>query len=330
MKKNLALLFIAMPFLAHTQLFNYTNMTNQADIDAAVNDVLLGEGVAISNVVLQGSFEQMMIAEGIMNTGISNGIVLSTGVSANLALEDAINNSLSGNCCEPDLLAIANSVPQLINQTFYVNEVYDWASLEFDFTPLSNDISFDFIFASDEYPEWVNTSFNDVFAFFVSGPGLQGQYADGAVNIAVVPGSDPALPITVSSVNNQLNSEYYLANQSLFNMRAKGYTTPITASLTNLIPGEIYHIRLALADGGDYALNTYLILEEGSFSSSIPSAGFEATDFNDDGIINVEDLFILMSDYGCVASCTADNTGDGLVTVADIMFFIGAFGEVVN
>lgn len=329
-KKNFLLATFAMlPVFIHAQLFNYTPVTNQDDIDNAVNGVLLGEGVAVSNITLYGNLEQMITAEGISNVGVSNGIVLSSGGAADLSL-GYNTESLSGLCCDDDLLTVANSVPPLIGQSFWVNEVYDWASLEFDFTPLSDNIAFDFIFASNEYPTWVNTSFNDVFAFFISGPGLTGPYTNNAVNIAVIPGSDPALPITISSVNDQLNSNYYVDNGALANLNVTGYTTPITASLSGLIPGETYHIRLAIADGSDSALNSYIILEEGSFSSSVPSTGFEATDFNSDGIINVDDLFILMNDYGCVSSCSADNTGDGMVTVADLMYFIGAFGEIVN
>jgi hypothetical protein len=329
--KNLhfALFFLLSAFM-NAQLFNYSPITNQTEIDAAVNEVLLGEGVAISNITFNGIPEQMISADGMTNTGIANGIIMATGLASDLSTGANAGSYVNGLCCDPDLLTVANSVPPLIGQSFYVNEVYDWTSLEFDFTPLSDNISFDFIFASDEYPVYVNTSFNDVFAFFVSGPGLSGPYTNGSVNIAVVPGSDPALPITISSVNDLLNTAYYVENSLLQNISTNGYTVPITASLGDLVPGETYHIRLAIADGSDTALNSYIILEEGSFSSSVPAGGYEATDFNGDGIINVDDLFILMSDYGCVSACTADNTGDGIVTIADLMYFIGAFGEIVN
>lgn len=42
--------------------------------------------------------------------------------------------------------------------------------LEFDFVSISGTVSFEYVFASEEYPEYACSSFNDVFAFFVTGP----------------------------------------------------------------------------------------------------------------------------------------------------------------
>jgi hypothetical protein len=151
--------------------------------------------------------------------------------------------------------------------------VNDVAILEFDFVPTGDTLRFNYIFGSDEYLTWVNSSYNDIFAFLLSGPGITGPYASpagfpgGAVNIAQLPNTTPPLPITISSVNNVLNSSYYIDNQPNVGIYLNGYTVTLEAySLVQC--GETYHIKLAIADGSDTALESAVILEEGSFSSN--------------------------------------------------------------
>ena len=84
---------------------------------------------------------------------------------------------LPGNGVDADLLDVANSVPPLIGQSFSVSSVNDLCILEFDFEAGGDSIAFNYVFGSDEYLEWVNSSYNDIFAFFLSGPGITGPYA---------------------------------------------------------------------------------------------------------------------------------------------------------
>ena len=149
------------------------------------------------------------------------------------------------------------------------------ATIEFDFIPNSDTVSFNYVFGSNEYLTWVNSEYNDVFGFFISGPGITGPYSsppgfpNGSINIATVPNSIPPLPITISSVNNVLNNQYYIDNQFTFpqTVSCNGFTTLFNA--TTLVQcGETYHIRLALADGSDSSLDSWVFLEAGSFSSN--------------------------------------------------------------
>jgi len=115
--------------------------------------------------------------------------------------------------------------------------------------------------------EWVNSAYNDIFAFFLSGPGISGPFGspvgfpDGAINIAQVPDSDPPLPITISSVNDVLNQEYYIDNPENIGICINGYTVPFTAS-ASVQCGETYHIKLAIADGSDNAIESFVVIEE--------------------------------------------------------------------
>ncbi len=261
----------------------------QVDYQTAEQAVsqLLGPGVTASNIVFTGSSVQLGLmygAEGITFEPDS-GIVLSCADVVNIELpggfEDVpFGEGVSG---DPDLLSIANSVPPLINQNFSVSAVNDLAILEFDFVPSGDSLSFNYSFGSDEYLTWVNSSFNDIFAFFLSGPGIVGPYdapaefPDGAINIASVPDSDPLLPITISSVNNVLNQEYYIDNPNNNDIAINGYTAQFTAS-AQVECGATYHIKLAIADGSDTALESIVVIEAGSFqspstvSASVPNA----------------------------------------------------------
>ena len=145
---------------------------------------------------------------------------MSCGNNTSLIPPGGTENILNGTTGEPDLLTIANSVPPLIGENFSVSEVNDVAILEFDFTPIADTVQFNYVFASSEYFQYENTEFNDVFAFFISGPGINGPYAspvgfpDGAKNIAFIPGTNPELPITVSSVNVLQNDQYFVDNSA--------------------------------------------------------------------------------------------------------------------
>tara|TARA_Y100000768_G_C23954021_1_gene671767 strand:+ start:1 stop:1416 length:1416 start_codon:yes stop_codon:yes gene_type:complete len=178
------------------------------------------------------------------------------------------------NVTDPDLLNVANSVPGLIGQSFSVSGIFDVALLEFDFIPNSDSLTFNYIFGSNEYLTWVNSQYNDVFGFFISGPGITGPYSaptgfpNGSINIATVPNSNPPLPITISSINNIINSNYYINNSNVFQtLSCNGFTQKFQANVV-VQCGETYHIRLAIADGSDTSLDSWVFLEAGSFSSN--------------------------------------------------------------
>jgi hypothetical protein len=145
--------------------------------------------------------------------------------------------------------------------------------LEFDFIAISDTILFDFVFASDEYLEFVNTAFNDVFGFFLSGPGINGPYSDNAINIALIPGS--LVPVSIDNVNNGTNAAYFVDNGDGFSapyntdpqyIQYDGFTVPITVIAT-VVPGAMHHIKLTVGDAGDTAYDSAVFLSGGTFMS---------------------------------------------------------------
>ena len=271
MKKIFFFLFLVF----NTNLYSQIIVDNVAPYNSAtylIDNVLLGGGIVASNHSYQGEPSQIGWFDAInTNLDIDSGIVMCTGDI--FALDPVLGSSfpiLPNTVTDPDLLAVANSVPGLIGQSFSVTSINDVAILEFDFVPTSDSMEFRYAFGSQEYFAYENTQYNDVFGFFLSGPGIAGPWANGAINLAYVPNTNPQLPITISSVNSvtPINQQYFVDNQNGLNIiaDADGFTTVFTAQAL-VECGETYHIKLAIADGSDQGLSSYVWLEAGSFYS---------------------------------------------------------------
>ncbi|MEO8069294.1 MAG: choice-of-anchor L domain-containing protein [Flavobacteriales bacterium] len=125
----------------------------------------------------------------------------------------------------------------------------DACKFEFDIIPSGDSLKFDFVFGSEEYNEWVGSQYNDVFGFFITGPGIVGDPgAGGAHNIALVPGT--STPVTINNVNNGSNSAFYHDNTGGTATQYDGYTIGLSAK-TAVNPCTSYHLKLVVADATD-------------------------------------------------------------------------------
>lgn len=258
---------------AHAQILLNAGLTPQQ----AVEDILLGPGVTAMNITFNGQpgnvvDEQIGGFNGVnCNIGMPAGIVLATGSIMNAL---GPNNSGSsgaggGNLGYGDLDLL--TVSQATNpNTISIN---DAGKLEFDFIPTGDSLQFDFVFASEEYLEFVN-GVNDVFGFFISGPGINGPYTNNAINIALIPGT--VQPVTIDDVNTTVNPTFYLVNGTGANppfntnpsyVQYDGFTVPMIAR-ASVICGQTYHIKIALGDANDTAWDSAVFLAAGSFSSN--------------------------------------------------------------
>ncbi len=252
-------------------------MNAQYTIDTTLTPIqyinnLVVPGVAFSNVQFQGDGQAVgLFNYGGTNLGFSQGIMLSTG-QASMA-DDVINNQPFGS-----LDFGLDNIPELAG---FVNCYFpgpgalnDGLILQFDFIPQYTPFSFKYIFASEEYNEYVCSLFNDAFAFLISGPGIVGEQ-----NLAVVPGSGD--PITINTINNgnvgtsgtATNDPCVTTNSAFFNMTPPndivfdGYTKVMTA-VANVIPCQTYTLRLMLADGCDSGFDSAVFLEANSFGAA--------------------------------------------------------------
>lgn len=228
-------------------------------------------------------------SNGSASIGIDEGVVLTNGRTseigqANTASFTGYSYSLQpSNIQDPDLLILSGEVP-----------LYDVAILEFDFTPTTDFINFDYVFASDEYCELQNV-FNDVFAFLISGPGINGPFSNGAENIAVLP---DGTPISTRSINDGNNAALFRSNSveggsdfcsgppsAIEYIEFDGFTVPLTAS-AQVIPCETYHLKLILADVNDSFIHSAVFFQRGSFATDLVTPAAPAATAEDNGIPN--------------------------------------------
>lgn len=192
-----------------------------------------------------------------------NGIILSTG---------KINNSPGPNSYLSDDGGSMgwNGDPDL-NQALGLSNSFNATILEFDFIPLGNHISFDYIFSSEQYlssPTSGQCNFTDGFAFL-----LKEASATTYDNLAVIPGTN--IPVKVNTVRGPgticppANATYFDAfNDDNHPTNYNGQTVVLTAQ-ADVIPGQTYHIKLVIADEGNYRYDSAIFLGGGSFNFGI-------------------------------------------------------------
>ncbi|MCE2495974.1 MAG: choice-of-anchor L domain-containing protein [Flavobacteriales bacterium] len=250
-------LFIAALFVSALSFGQLTtmNVAPYNSVQYLVDSVLIGQGIQTSNITFLGAPHAIGFFDGTnSNIGLDSGIVITTGDIANAVGPNNIGSQSTSNNLPGDA--------QLDLLT--TNTTNDASVLEFDFIPESDTASFRFVFGSEEYPEFVNSLFNDVFAFFISGPNpAGGNYVDQ--NIALIPGT--TVPVTIDNVNIGSNPQYYIDNTGGTSVQYDGFTTPLTA-LAPVICSQPYHIKIAIADAGDFSYDSGVFMEAASFSSN--------------------------------------------------------------
>ncbi|MEZ4800527.1 MAG: choice-of-anchor L domain-containing protein [Flavobacteriales bacterium] len=276
----LSVIFSVFVFQSNAQLV----VDNSVTATNAIQNILLGGGVTVMNITFSGAPEQIGSFDCVnCNLGISDGFVIGSGNVSGAAGPNTSGTFSSGpasgvGASDPDLFQLSN------------NPLNDAAILEFDFIPTGDSVAFNFVFGSDEYPEFAGSTFNDAFGFFLSGPGITGPYSNNAANIAIVPNT--STPITINNINNgSANTgpcnfcQYYINNLNSFNAGANtiqcdGFTTVMTAS-AEVICGETYHIKMAVADAGagDTSYDSFVFFQANSFQSNQVAVTFEAPAF---------------------------------------------------
>ncbi|MBL7787588.1 MAG: choice-of-anchor L domain-containing protein [Chitinophagales bacterium] len=259
-------------FGAKAQLF----IDNSFTVQEMVTDFFGANScVQVSNITSNTGASMGFFDGSATNLGVNAGILLTSGKTTNAigpnnsgAISESLNTS-----GDPDLESL---IP-----TFPTN---DASVLEMDIVSLEDTIVFEYVFGSEEYLEWVGSSFNDVFGFFISGSGI-----DGVQNIALIPNTD--IPVSINNVNDVTNSTYYVdngdgntapQNADDFYVQYDGLTTVLTATAI-VTPGETYHIKIAVADAGDSALDSGVFLSTASLcgnSNLQVISGFEVPSIN--------------------------------------------------
>lgn len=271
LKFALGIVLVALWQLSSTAKAQVTTATGQTPTNY-VQNTLIGQGLQVSNVTFQGNPNTQIgtFSGNNSNLGLTNGIVLSTG---------QINPP---NGFFPNANIVSAGTPGWAPLSSYYQSIYgnfantnNAAVLTFNFVPQGDTIRFRYVFASKEYNNYVTTQFNDIFAFFLTGPNPQGgNYTN--TNVALIPNTTQ--PVTINSVNNGqswacgsgpcTNCQYYVDNCNQNNGHGFGGATVPMWAEARVVPCSTYTITLAVADIIDGALNSAVFLEAGSFSSN--------------------------------------------------------------
>jgi gliding motility-associated-like protein len=270
-KSNCFKIFCALAILS----FQNKNMLAQLTVNSSltptqlVQNVLLGTGITATNITYSGDLSAKGSFTSVgTNIGFSQGVILASGDIANAIGPNTMNGSTT-NFFSPSNDVQLNAIA--------TGDVNDAAVLEFDFVPQSDSIKFKYVFASEEYPDYVCSDFNDVFGFFITGPNPFGT-AYTNYNIARIPNS--TFPVAINTVNpgvagansfggtcqSLAYSNLYISNNNGATIEYNGFTIPLIAKAP-VVCGQTYHIKVAIADVFDGNFDSGVFLEKGSFSS---------------------------------------------------------------
>uniref|UniRef100_UPI004049F0EC choice-of-anchor L domain-containing protein n=1 Tax=Flavobacterium sp. TaxID=239 RepID=UPI004049F0EC len=251
------------------------------------NILLESQCASVSNIsVLGGNFASGELSYGAFNANGSsfpflNGIILSTGKINNAPgpntslLDDGNGIGWDGDSDLEDALGLSNS--------------FNATVLEFDFVPIGTRISFDYILSSEQYLLSASSgqcNFTDGFAFLLKEVGTATYQ-----NLAVVPGTSTPVKINTvrgsGSVCPPANEQYFDAfNGTDHPTNFNGQTKILTAQ-ADVIPGVTYHIKLVIADEGNYRYDSAIFLDGGSFNFG-PNLGTDRTVANGNPVCSAE------------------------------------------
>jgi large repetitive protein len=280
MNKKIILLLLLIAYSANI-LAQFSAVPTPAINATQLAQQLAGKGIIISNATLVCPNGAAANFSALSTTlGIDSGVVLTTGNVLTYTSGTNTNYGINGAAslsAKTDNLTVGGDADLATSANQAVTFLHDMCKLEFDFIPLSDTVKLNYKFASEEYPEYNCTQFNDVFGIYISGPGFA-----TTTNIALVPGT--TIPVSVNSVNDGTTSFF----GNITNCTSLGAGSPFTALYTNnasssnivydgmtnlfearalVTPCSTYHFKVAIADLGDGDRDSGLFLKAGSFVS---------------------------------------------------------------
>ena len=262
--KNILFIFI-IGWYSTNSFAQYIQVNDTYSARQLVENVLIDSPCAnVTNFTVSGgNFGTGENSYGYFNSGSSGfpfltGIVLSTSkaVSTQGPNSAILSDDASGWGGDSDL-----------EQALNISSTSNATVLEFDFTPLTSKVSFDYIFASEEYHGNAPCRYSDGFAFLLKVAGSTNPYQ----NLALVPNT--TTPVKVTTVHPDIPSGCSAQNETYFGSyngvnsptNFNGQTIAMTAK-ANVIPGTTYHIKLVIADESNPQYDSAIFLGGGSFN----------------------------------------------------------------
>jgi len=260
--KKSFLFFIALfwGLVAKAQL----KVDSQIRIEDAINR-LVGQGVKVSNIRVNcpggAGRPYGYFTDNTGTLGIDDGLIITTGSASN-----AIGPNNSGSKGQSNKNEAQDPDLQIITTTG--EKQFDACIIEFDVEVFADTLTFDYVFGSEEYLEFIK-DYHDIFGFFISGPGISGR-----LNLATVPRTFD--PVSVKNINNATNSNLYIDNGSgstafdnLF-VQYDGFTKRLESKVAVQLC-QSYHLKLAICDIKDDQYDAGIFIAGKSLKTKAPS-----------------------------------------------------------
>lgn len=294
LKRIVLLCTLLMPLCVTAQNISVSSAQGQ-DITTFINNNLIGQGVYIWNVKFAnapGNIQKPQIGTFLSNgytmLQMDSGVVMTTG---DVSLAPGPNNGGSNS----QSVTGAYNDTQLGTWTGF--SVTSCSTLDFDFVSISPFVTVNYCFGSEEYPEFVCSSFNDVFAFLITGPspttGIMSTWNAAIIPYTVSTAHPNGIEVTINAVNQGMvgssgtssqagcyttYSDFYVSNHTYGasggpnyaeGVQYDGFTQKLSANAT-LIPCQQYHMHISVCNVSDNGYDSGVFLEKKSFNS--PSA----------------------------------------------------------
>lgn len=221
-----------------------TYQTNATALQMA--NAIFGDGVAVTGASYSGPNNSKAIySNGQLSPGVvpaNTGVILSTGNAADFTQSNGDPNRSAGTSTNTNGGSDNNALFNALAGT----NTFDAVWLNVDFIPTSNIMTLRFVLASEEYPEYAASQFNDVVGVWVNGtlvPIGVGNGQAGVTNINAV--NQPNL--NISNTNDAYNTEM------------DGFTVTLTLKMV-VNPGVVNSIRIGIADTADSAFDSNLLI----------------------------------------------------------------------
>lgn len=232
-----------------------TYTTNASALSMA--NEIFGAGVSVNSASYSGPANSSAIySNGGLSAGVTpstRGVIMSTGNVRDFTQSSGDPNRSSGTSTDTS----GTNFNSLFNAISGTN-TYDAVWMDVDFTPVGDTMTMSFVFASEEYPEYINSQFNDVVGVWVNGTHVPITVGNGATS--------------VNNINGNTQENLFVSNTNdAFNTEMDGFT--ITLSLTMPVnPGVINSIRIGIADASDSQYDSNVLIASNSVQTVLIAA----------------------------------------------------------
>ena len=259
-------------------------LTYQTNASAlAMANAIFGSGTTVVSATYSGPRDSSAIySNGQLSPGVvpsDTGVILSTGNAASFTQSSGDPNRSAGTSTDTSG-ANNNALFNAIAGT----KTYDAVWMDVDFIPTGDTMTIRFVFASEEYPEYINSQFNDVVGVWINGTHVPITVGNGVTS--------------VNNINGNTQENLFVSNMNdAYNTEMDGFTVTMTLTM-QVNPGVTNSIRIGIADAADAQYDSNLLIAADSIQTSLVAMN----DSVNLGLFGTKTLDVLGNDIGPAGS----------------------------